>query len=117
MCEVEEESKVYDVMLVKESLKEWNNLNSKVKILFTKKLNKVVNNPFIDNNRLSDKLSKCYKIKLNRENYRLVYEIREQKIVLIVWAVGKRERSKVYNAAEKRLQEISLAECTKILLE
>lgn len=113
MCEVEEPI-VYEVMLVRESLKEWDNLNSKVKNLFMKKLKKIVNNPFIDHNKLSDKLSKCYKIKLNREGYRLVYEIREQKVILIVWAVGKRERRKAYAAAEKRLKEISLAECTRM---
>lgn len=103
-------------MLVKESLKEWNNLNNKVKILFKKKLSKVIKNPIMVNNRLSDKLSNCYKIKLNREGYRLIYEVREQKIVMIVWAVGKRERNKAYDDAAKRLHAISIEECTRITI-
>lgn len=117
MCEQQEADDSYKVMLVKESLKEWDNLNSKVKILFKKKLSKVIKNPIIVNNRLSDKLSSCYKIKLNREGYRLVYEVREQKIVMIVWAVGKRERNKAYDDAAKRLYEISLKECTEIAID
>lgn len=116
MCEKQEVDVSYKVMLVKESLKEWDKLNSKVKKLFEKKLSKVVKSPFIVNNKLSNKLSNCYKIKLNREGYRLVYEVREQKIIMIVWAVGKRERSKVYDDAEKRLHAIRLKECTEITI-
>ena len=116
MCDLQQKPIVYEVRLVKESLKELDNLNSKIKTIFIKKLRKVINNPFIDKNKLSKELSHCYKIKLNREGYRLVYEIREEKIVLIVWAVGKRERSKAYADAAKRLQEISLEDCTVMQL-
>lgn len=34
--------------------------------------------------------------------YRLVYEVRDQELVVLVIAMGKRDRDAVYNAAEQR---------------
>ena len=44
-----------------------------------------------------------YKIKLRASGYRLVYQVRDQTITVFVVAVGKRERSAAYDAADKRL--------------
>lgn len=44
----------------------------------------------------------CYKIKLRGAGYRLVYRVEEERIVILVLAVGKRERSSVYEQAAKR---------------
>jgi len=43
-----------------------------------------------------------YKIKLNASGYRLVYRVEDERIVVVVVSVGKRERSEVYRAAQKR---------------
>jgi len=43
-----------------------------------------------------------YKIKLRSVGYRLVYEVRDAVLLVIVVAVGKRERNAVYNVAAKR---------------
>jgi mRNA interferase RelE/StbE len=45
----------------------------------------------------------CYKIKLRRAGYRLVYQVRDKDIVVSVVAVGKREKNQVYNSAVKRI--------------
>ncbi|MBK6584065.1 MAG: type II toxin-antitoxin system RelE/ParE family toxin [Gammaproteobacteria bacterium] len=42
-----------------------------------------------------------YKIKLRSAGYRLVYEVRDQELVVVI-AVGKRERQAVYKAAARR---------------
>lgn len=42
------------------------------------------------------------KIKLKSAGYRLVYEVRDKQVTVIVVAVGKRERDAVYLAAAKR---------------
>jgi mRNA interferase RelE/StbE len=34
--------------------------------------------------------------------YRLVYEVRDHELIVIVIAVGKRERNAVYKVADKR---------------
>lgn len=48
-------------------------------------------------------MADCYKIKLRSAGYRLVYQVLEHEIVVLVLAVGKRERSEVYQAAKDRL--------------
>jgi len=41
----------------------------------------------------------CYKIKLKNAGYRLVYQVDNRRIVVIVVAVGKRENMAVYRTA------------------
>ena len=43
-----------------------------------------------------------YKIKLRTVGYRLVYEVRDTELIILVVAVGKRERNAVYRVAMKR---------------
>lgn len=116
MCESQEDKQVYKVLLTKESLKEWNKIDHSIQRLFQRKLSSVVLNPIIVNNRLHGKLSNCYKIKLKRAGYRLIYEIRCQTVVLFVWAIDKREDAKVYDSAISRLRDIAIEECTEMSL-
>ncbi|MBC5853442.1 type II toxin-antitoxin system RelE/ParE family toxin [Vibrio metschnikovii] len=46
-----------------------------------------------------------YKIKLRQSGYRLVYQVKDDVILVTVLAVGKRERSDVYRSAMKRLDD------------
>lgn len=43
-----------------------------------------------------------FKIKLRSVGYRLVYEVRDNELIVVVVAIGKRERNAVYKAAAKR---------------
>jgi len=43
-----------------------------------------------------------YKIKLRSFGYRLVYEVRDNELIVIVIAIGKRDRLAVYKIAAKR---------------
>lgn len=45
----------------------------------------------------------CYKIKLRSSGFRLVYQVIDEEIVILVIAVGKREDKKVYGTANTRL--------------
>ncbi|MBB2199949.1 type II toxin-antitoxin system RelE/ParE family toxin [Gluconacetobacter sp. 1c LMG 22058] len=45
-----------------------------------------------------------YKIKLRGVGYRLVYEVRDTEIVIVVIAIGRRDRNEVYKAAERRAE-------------
>lgn len=47
----------------------------------------------------------CYKIKLKNAGYRLVYQVDDNRIIVTVVAVGKRENFIVYRVAEKRVKE------------
>ena len=44
-----------------------------------------------------------YKIKLRASSYRLVYEIIEKEIVILVISVGRRDKNLVYKKASKRI--------------
>jgi len=92
----------YSLKFKEEALKEWRQLDSSLRILFKKKLAERVQNPRIPAARLSGQKDR-YKIKLRNAGYRLVYEVRDTEIVVVVVAIGKRERNAVYKAAAKRL--------------
>jgi mRNA interferase RelE/StbE len=81
------------------ALKEWQNLDNSIRQKFKAKLKERMQNPCI----LSAKIEKNrYKIKLRGVGYRLVYEVRDNELVIVVIAVGKRELSEVYRLADNR---------------
>ncbi|GAA6132792.1 type II toxin-antitoxin system RelE family toxin [Halopseudomonas sabulinigri] len=84
------------------ALKEWKKLDAAVRLQFARKLKERMQAPCVEADRLRS-LPDCYKIKLRSAGYRLVYQVVDQRLVITVIAVGKRERSVVYRAAEKRL--------------
>lgn len=106
----------YQVMLTPESKKEWDNTDHSIQIQLKKKLQKVRYNPIVPKNKLSG-MTDCYKIKLKRAGYRLVYQVVDDTIQLIVWAVDKREDSKVYDSALKRLDAMVSSELSELDLE
>lgn len=92
----------YELAFDPRALKEWHKLGDTVKIQFKKKLAEVLSSPRIESARLHD-LPDCYKIKLRSSGYRMVYQVREERVTVFVVAVGKRERLAVYQQADKRL--------------
>lgn len=85
-----------------QALKEWSKLGSTIQLQLAKKLKERLDNPRVEADKLRD-MPNCYKIKLRSIGYRLVYEVIDNRLVVIVVAVGRRERSKVYGSASKRL--------------
>ena len=81
------------------ALKEWQKLDNSIREQFKAKLKERLQNPCV----LSAKIEKNrYKIKLRDVGYRLVYEVRDNELIIVVIAVGKRERSEVYRLADSR---------------
>ncbi len=85
------------------ALKEWRKLDSSLREQFKARLAERLDNPRVESARLSG-LPDCYKIKLRAAGYRLVYQVVDVRIVVIVVAVGKREDSAVYRKAQGRLK-------------
>jgi mRNA interferase RelE/StbE len=83
------------------ALKEWRKLDSSIREQFKKRLAERLENPHIVSAKLSEQKNR-YKIKLRNVGYRLVYEVRDNELIVVVVAVGKRERNDVYHTAEKR---------------
>lgn len=87
-----------------EALAEWKKLDKSVSEPLKKKLAKRLQNPRVENERLTGQLKDCYKIKNNKTGHRLVYRVIDAEVVVLVLAVGKREDLAAYLAAASRLK-------------
>jgi mRNA interferase RelE/StbE len=94
----------YKLDFKKSAWKEWKKLGSTLQQQFKKKLVERLENPHVPASKLSG-AENMYKIKLRQSGYRLVYQVKDDVIVVTVLAVGKRERSDVYLSAIKRLHD------------
>ena len=95
--------KTYELEFHVLALKEWKKIDPSVKEQFKKQLQKRLQSPHVPSAKLSSELAHCYKIKLKSSGYRLVYEVIDQRLVIVVIAVGRREDSQAYKAARTRL--------------
>jgi mRNA interferase RelE/StbE len=91
----------YDLAFLDEALKEWRKLDHTTRTKFKTKLAERLQNPKIPSARLHGARER-YKIKLRDAGYRLVYQVKDQELLVLVVAVGKRERNEVYKTAESR---------------
>ena len=91
----------YELGFLEEALREWKKLDASLREQLKTKLAERLKNPRVPAAKLSGH-SDRYKIKLRSAGYRLVYEVRDRLLIVIVVAVGKRERNAVYKAAAKR---------------
>jgi mRNA interferase RelE/StbE len=82
--------------------KEWNKLGATLKEQFKKKLIQRLVTPRVEADRVLGGTD-IYKIKLRQSGYRLVYQIKDEILVVTVIAIGKRERNQVYKNALKRI--------------
>lgn len=92
----------YKLVFKEQAKKEWDKLDAPVRKRFVSKLRERLENPHVETSRLSG-MKDCYKIKLRRAGFRLVYQVRDAEVIVSVVAVGKRERNYVYKQAVKRL--------------
>lgn len=91
----------YNLDFVPEALKEWECLDNGIRHQFKKKLTKILEAPHIPGSRLNG-FDCAYKIKLRSAGFRLVYEVYDDTVTVLVLAVGKRESNAVYDAARTR---------------
>lgn len=92
----------YKLAFLEDALKEWERLAPSVRTQFKKKLAERCEAPRVPSARLSGAKDR-YKIKLRKAGFRLVYEVHDEVITIVVVAVGKRERNAVYKMAAKRV--------------
>ena len=82
--------------------REWDKLGASIREQFVRKLRERLPDPHVPSARLHG-LPDCYKIKLRAAGYRLVYRVYDDRVVVQVIAVGKRERNAVYKTAAGRV--------------
>ena len=94
----------YNLKFVPDAWREWQTLDGSIKQVLKLLLAKRLQTPHVPGSLLHRELAGCYKIKLLKQGYRLVYIVEDDALVVLVLSVGKRENSAVYMAAAKRIK-------------
>ncbi len=92
----------YRLRFESDALKEWNSLDKSIRIQFAKKLENRLEDPLVKSAELSGDLKGLYKIKLASLGYRLVYQIENLELTIVVISVGRRDKNSVYKTAKNR---------------
>ena len=95
----------YILKFVPDALKEWQALDGSIKEPLRKALKKRLEQPHVPGAKLHGDLRGCYKIKLRKQGYRLVYMVEDDVLVVLVLAIDRREDLAAYHAAIVRLLE------------
>ena len=102
----------YRLKFLPQALAEWNALDGSLKEVLRKALKKRLLQPHLPGSELYGDLKDCYKIKLRKQGYRLVYQVDDGVLVVLVLAVDKRENLAAYRAAIERLSSASSTRLT-----
>lgn len=95
----------YFLKFVPDALKEWQALDGSIKEPLRKALKKRLEKPHVPGAELHGGLRGCYKVKLRKQGYRLVYMVEDDILVVLVLAIDRREDLAAYHAAMARLLE------------
>ncbi len=89
----------FELAFLEEALAEWRKLDDSIRTPLKKKLVERLQAPRVPSAKLSGHPDR-HKIKLRTVGYSLVYEVRDEQVLVIVMAVGKRDRNAVYRTAQ-----------------
>ena len=99
----------YRLFFLPQALEEWRSLDGSIQQILKKLLTKRLDNPHVPGGELHGALARCYKIKLNKQGMRLVYEVEDGKLIVMVLSVDRREDSAAYKSAVDRLSAATTA--------
>ncbi|MBN9072495.1 MAG: type II toxin-antitoxin system RelE/ParE family toxin [Rhizobiales bacterium] len=91
----------YELEFLETALREWKKLDANTREQFRRKLAERCENPRVPSAKLRGAKDR-YKIKLRSSGYRLVYAVEEERLVVLVIAVGRRDRAEIYDIAKQR---------------
>lgn len=93
---------MHTLQFVPSAQREWHKLDPSIRLQFIKVLRSRLATPRIPKAALAG-MKDCYKIKLRTVGYRLVYQVVDDAVVVLVLAVGKRDGAEVYDLAKTRI--------------
>lgn len=94
---------IYRLIFSDDARKEWNKLGSTIRSQFQKVLARRIEEPRVPSARLRG-AGDLYKIKFRDAGYRLVYEVRDQQLIVYVVAIGRRDGDEIYDELRRRLR-------------
>lgn len=93
----------YELEFNEHALKEWEKLDGAIRSQFKKQLERRLEKPHVASARLRGSgMQNTYKIKLRAAGYRLVYEVHDNILTVIVLSVGQRDKNQAYKMASQR---------------
>ena len=87
------------------ALKAWSRLDPESKRRLAQRLAERQSQPRLASAALHG-MPNCYKIKLKSPGIRLVYRVEDDRLVILVLAIGKRERREAYVEASRELRRL-----------
>jgi len=99
----------YRLKFLPDALDEFQRLDGSVRSNLKKVLAKRLDKPHVPGGELHGDLVNCYKIKLRKQGVRLVYQVEDDALVVLVLAVDRREDNAAYRSAIARLVDAANA--------
>ena len=99
----------YRLMFLPDALDEYRALDGSIRVHLKKLLAKRLDAPHTPGGELAGDLSGCYKIKLLRHGVRLVYQVEDGRLIVLVIAIDRREDGAAYKSAVSRLAQAAEA--------
>lgn len=96
----------YRVEFLPEAAREFEALDGSLKRIAAKQIDKLAVHPELGEvlgNRMGIDLSGCRKLYFGKKSYRIVYEIENNRLVVLIIGIGKRERAEIYREVARRL--------------
>ena len=93
----------YTLKFLPKALKEWKALDNVIQQQFKRKLAERLENPHVPSSKLSG-FTDVYKIKLRAAGYRLVYQVNNKEIFILVIVIARRDNDLVYEKMKHRLE-------------
>jgi mRNA interferase RelE/StbE len=96
---------IYRVVFRPKAQKRFEKLDFALRQQIARKLAERATNPRVPGDALSD-MKNCYKIKLRASGIRLIYQVRDHELILLVIAVGARDGEQAYALATMELRKL-----------
>lgn len=91
----------YELDFHPDAWSEWHNLDGSIKSMFKKNFKERLENPRVQKDALRG-ITNGYKIKLRDAGYRLAYQVRDEAMVLLVIAIGKKYEEAIHRINKQR---------------
>ncbi len=96
----------YEVEFLPAAAREFDALDGSLRKLAARQIEKLARNPELGTplgKRLGIDLTGYRKIYFGRRAYRIIYEVRRGRLVVLIIGIGKRERAEIYREVARRL--------------
>ncbi|MDB5528938.1 MAG: type toxin-antitoxin system RelE/ParE family toxin [Devosia sp.] len=95
----------YNLDFTRSARREWDRIDAALREQFKNKLDERLRNPRVVADAMR-RMPSCYKIKLRKSGFRLVYLVQDERITVLVLSVGKRDADKTYLKAARELDDL-----------